>query len=217
MPIDHVLFATRDFGDAAAWFRERGLGAIEGGRHTGWGTANWIVPLGATYVEIVGVVEPEVAFGDPFVRRALEAIAAGGGLYAWCVVPRDFDATVTRLGLVAAPGSRRRHDGVMVAWRTAGLEVALRDPSRPFFLAWEMAPELHPGRGHADHRVQPLDIAWVEVAGDEGTVRRWLGDEPATVLIRPGPPALRAIGIATTDGEIVIRAEIGASRKSAAD
>jgi len=218
VPIDHVLFATRDFGEAAAWFgEEHGLGAIEGGRHTGLGTANWIVPLGTSYVEIVGVVEPEVAAGNPFGRRTSEAIAAGGGVYAWCVVPRDFDTTVARLGLVAAPGSRRRHDGVMIAWRTAGLDVAMADPSRPFFLTWEMPLELHPGRGSADHRVQPRDIAWVEVAGDEGTVRDWLGDEPVTVSVRPGPPALRAVGIATAEGEIVIRKGIGAPGASGAD
>ena len=70
MPIDHVLFATRDFGEAAAWFgEEHGLRAIEGGRHTGLGTANWIVPLGASYVEIVGVVEPEVAAAPPRIGR----------------------------------------------------------------------------------------------------------------------------------------------------
>lgn len=204
--LDHVLLAVSDFGEATAHLRmEHGLAAVEGGRHTGWGTANWIVPLGESYLELVGVIDPEAAREVPFGRRALAALADGGGLFAWCVTPQDLDATAARLGLHASAGSRVRPNGAVVAWRTTGLEAALADASRPFFLAWEIAPLDHPGRMGADHAVQPRGIAWVEVQGDEAAIRGWLGDDALPVRIRPGPPAILAVGIATDGGEIVLR------------
>jgi hypothetical protein len=203
--IDHVLFAVRDFAETTERLSaEFGLGAVEGGRHTGWGTANWIVPLGTSYLELIGVVDALVARADPFGRRAQQVIADGGGPFAWCATPADFDGTVARLGLEAGSGSRRRPDGATVSWRMAGLEVALTDPSRPFFLDWQVPPEDHPGRAIAAHRIHPEGIAWVEVRGDEAAIRDWLGDDDLPVRVRPGPPAVLRVGIATREDEIVL-------------
>jgi hypothetical protein len=205
MSIDHVLFATADFhATAKRLMKEHGLAAVEGGRHVGWGTANWIVPLGSSYVEITGIWDPEAAAKVPFGRRLGEVLDHGGGLYAWCVVPGDFDATVRRLGLDPSIGSRQRPDGSAGSGRVAGLEVAMRDSSRPFFLEWTMPPVLHPGAEVVPHRVRPRGFAWVEVAGDERIVRDWLGDERLPVRVRPGAPALLTVGIATAEGEIVL-------------
>lgn len=204
--VDHVLIAVADFAEAAARLMdEHGLAAVEGGRHTGWGTANWIVPLGESYLELVGVVDADTAAGSLFGRRAMQAIADGGGPFAWCVAPADFDATTARLGLQGSTGSRRRPNGALVAWRSAGLEVALADPSRPFFLAWKIAPQDHPGRMSVEHAATPQGIAWVEVAGDSAAVRAWLDDDAIPVRVRRGPPAVLRVGIATSAGEIVLR------------
>lgn len=203
--IDHVLFAVADFAETTARLQaEQGLGAVEGGRHSGWGTANWIVPLGTSYLELIGVVDESVAPNNLFGRRVQQVIEGGGGPFAWCVTPADFDGTVARLGLEAGSGSRQRPDGATVSWRMAGLDVALADPSRPFFLDWQVAPQDHPGRAVAGHRVQPEGIAWVEVRGDEAAIRDWLGDDEPPVRVRRGPPALLAVGIATREGEIVV-------------
>lgn len=208
MGIDHVLFAVGDFAEATARLQaDHGLGAVEGGRHAGWGTANWIVPLGSAYLELIGVVEPALATADPFGRRVQQVIADGGGPFAWCVTPDDFDATVARLGLEAATGSRLRPDGTTVRWRMAGLEVALTDPSHPFFLAWDVPPESHPGRAEAEHRVRPTGIAWVEIAGDKASIRAWLGDADLPVRVRGGRPSVHAVGIATAEGVTVLRAD----------
>src|SRR5918912_1070991 len=45
--------------DAAAHELEarHGLASIEGGRHAGWGTANRIVPLRESYIELITVVD----------------------------------------------------------------------------------------------------------------------------------------------------------------
>jgi catechol 2,3-dioxygenase-like lactoylglutathione lyase family enzyme len=203
--IDHVLFAVRDFAESTARLSaEFGLAAVEGGRHTGWGTANWIVPLGTSYLELIGVVDRATANANPFGRRVQQVIADGGGPFAWCVTPADFDGTVARLGLEAGSGSRQRPDGATVSWRMAGLDVALADPSRAFFLDWKVAPQDHPGRAFAAHRVQPEGIAWVEIQGDETAIRAWLGDDDLQVHVRPGPPAVLSVGIAAREGEIVL-------------
>lgn len=190
---------------------------MEGGAHPGWGTGNWVVPLGRSYLELVRIADPALAGESPFGRRALDALAAGGGPYAWCVAPADFDATAARLGLAVSEGTRRRPDGTVLAWRTAGLETALGDPSRPFFIDWRIRPEDHPGRTPVRHRAGDVGLRRLELAGDEVALRSWLGDEAAlvdlvgaratsdpAVLVRPGPPAVSAIAIDAADGPILL-------------
>jgi len=202
---DHVVIAVTDFGATVErLLRDHGLAGVEGGRHPGWGTANWIVPLGPDYVEPVGVVDAADASASGFGSFVQAAAAAGGGPLLWSVRSDDFDATVGRLGLVPSTGSRQRPDGTTVRWRSAGLDVARTDPSRPFFIAWQVAPENHPGRTAAAHRVKPSGIAWVEVSGDEQVVHDWLGDPDLPVRVRPGPRAVLRLGVASESGEIVL-------------
>jgi Glyoxalase-like domain len=67
--LDHVLVAVPDLAAAARVLEEEhGLTAIEGGRHPGWGTANRIVPLGDSYLELVAVVDAGEAARSPFGR-----------------------------------------------------------------------------------------------------------------------------------------------------
>ena len=72
--MDHVIYAVDDLDEAAAGLFDReGLGSVPGGRHEGWGTANRIVPLGDTYLELIAVVDVDEAEGSEFgrgVRRA---------------------------------------------------------------------------------------------------------------------------------------------------
>jgi Glyoxalase-like domain len=57
LELDHVLIATPDLEAAAAELDDRyGLTNVPGGRHPRWSTANRIVPLGDTYLELVAVV-----------------------------------------------------------------------------------------------------------------------------------------------------------------
>ncbi|HEY8778025.1 MAG TPA: VOC family protein [Gaiellaceae bacterium] len=69
MELDHVLIAVGDLAAAAHEFEvEHGLASIEGGRHPGWGTANRIVPLGKSYLELVAVVDQDEAARSDFGR-----------------------------------------------------------------------------------------------------------------------------------------------------
>jgi Glyoxalase-like domain len=203
---DHAIYAVRDFEAAADRFlNDFGLAAVPGGRHEGWGTANWIIPLGPSYIELIGVADPGEAAGS-FLGRHLTAVLKEGERFVGWVLRADrFDETVARLGLVPSEGSRTRPDGTTLRWRSADAELTMADPSRPFFIEWLMPADLHPGRMEAPHRVRPQGISRVEVRGDERTVRSWVAHEGLAVRVVPGPPALVAVRVGTAGGEVVIR------------
>ena len=204
--IDHVLLAVPDLeGAGAKLLDEHGLASAEGGRHAGWGTANRIVPLGdGQYIELVAVVDETQAMGTPFGSAARALVEQDGGLLAWCVAVDDADVHAERLGLSVTEGSRRRPDGVTLSWRTAGMEAAMAEQWRPFFLQWEIPDDAHPGRMDASHRVEPRGIAWIELACDLQALREWLGDPGFDVRLGEGPPGLLSVGIATEAGEGVL-------------
>ncbi|HEX6230945.1 MAG TPA: VOC family protein [Actinomycetota bacterium] len=203
--LDHVVYAVRDL-DAAdeRWRREHGLASVTGGRHAGWGTANRIVPLGDGYVELISVVDGEEAAASSFGRTMLERLEAGDGWFMAVVATDDVEAVADRLDLEVTPGERRRPDGQIVRWRAAGFEDPRREPWMPFFITWDVPPGLHPGRAPADHGVRPRGIAWVELAGDEGRLREWLGGEDLPFRVVDGPRGIRAVAIATAGGELAI-------------
>jgi hypothetical protein len=204
--IDHAIYAVRDFQTAARrLWDEFGLAAVPGGRHEGWGTANWIVPLGQSYIELIGVEDEQEASQTFLGKHLLSVLREGERFIGWVVRPDSFDDAVERAGLEAGEGSRHRPDGTTIRWRSAGVEVTMEDPSLPFFIEWLVPPELHPGRMQAAHRVQPEGISWAEARGDESALRSWVGDEEVPVRVIEGPPAILAVGIATADGEIVLR------------
>jgi hypothetical protein len=188
--IDHVLYAVSDLEAGGTRFEEDlGLESVPGGRHPNWGTANRIVQLGPDYVELVGVVDAETAASSDFGKLVRDA---GEGLVGWAVATDDLDAVAARLGLHIERGSRKRPDGVRLAWRVAGLEEALRSGGAlPFFIQWEGPGELHPGGDHS----APAGIRWVEVAADEAELRDWLGGEQLPVRVTAEGHGITAAGI----------------------
>ena len=96
-----MIYATRDLDAAAAQIeRELGLAAVPGGRHTGLGTHNRIVPLGGGYLELLAVADPVEAAGSDF-GRALSAQLdhVGEGLLGWAVAVEAVEPIAERLGL----------------------------------------------------------------------------------------------------------------------
>lgn len=203
--IDHVILGVADLEAAASrLLDDHGLASVAGGRHMGFGTANRIVPLGRDYVELVAAADDTEARGNAFGRKVLDAAGRGGGLVGWCVGVEHVDGVALRLGVTADEGSRVRPDGVTLRWRMCGLEPALSEPWKPFFIEWRIPPEAHPGRGTVAHRTKPLGIAWVEVAADPQLLEEWLGETAVDVRFAEGLPPLRRVGIATGDGEVVL-------------
>ncbi len=202
--IDHVGWGVDDLGRAAAEVRERyGLASVPGGRHPGWGTANRIVPLGDSYLELIAVVDAGEATADPVGSGYARHIRAASGLMLWCLATDELDAVAARLGLGIQAKSRVRPDGTRIGWRSAGLPDALENPWLPFFIEWDVAPELHPGRMHAPHAVTPRGIASVTLGADPEELSAWLGGAALPARLG-GPPGVNSVTVTTVAGEITI-------------
>jgi hypothetical protein len=186
MRIDHVIWATADL-DAAAerLARTHGLRAGGGGRHDGMGTHNRIVPLGRGYLELLAVADADEAAGSALGRALTERLASvGEGLMGWAVSTDDVTAVAARLGTELVEIKRQGFVG-----RLTGVADAMAEPGLPFFI--ERGRDVpNPSRG-GDHG----GITWVEVAGDAARLDAWLGGAALPLRVRPGEPALLAVGI----------------------
>lgn len=201
-----MILAVSDL-DAAGEriFATTGLASVPGGRHKGLGTGNHIIPLGPDYIELMGIVDHDQAARSPLGRWVRRRLDVREGIAAFCLATEDIDAVGRRLGLDPEPMERTAPNGSSLGWRLAGLEAAMADPCKPFFIQWDVPPDKHPGRMAAQHRVAPLGLSWVEVAGDRDVTAAWIGDDCLDVRITPGESAITGVGIRTTEGELSLR------------
>ena len=204
MELDHVLIAVSDLTAAALQIEaQHGLASIEGGRHPGWGTANRIVPLGESYLELVAVVDESEAAQSPFGRWVAGAHLEPASPLGWAVRTTRLDEIAGRLGLRVDAGSRAGRDGRMVQWRVAGIEQAAAEPSLPFFIEWAHGTPL-PGRVRATHPSGPVQLAELHLDGDADRLATWLGAHRLPITVRPGGPAVAGIVLAGATGETVL-------------
>ena len=127
-----------------------------------------------------------------------------GGWLGWAVEVADIAVPEERLGRAAAQGSRHRPDGVELRWKQIGINGLMADPQLPFFIQWEVEPDLHPSAG-AD---EALDLACLEIAGDPQRVSEWLGEPVEAPLedvkvewVAPhGTPGIIAVQVLTPNG-----------------
>ncbi len=206
MELDHVVIAVPDLDTAARTLEERhGLTSVEGGRHAGWGTANRIVPLGDTYVELIAVVDEREAPGSTFGRWVGEATRDGARPLGWAVRTDELDDLARRLGLEVTDGSRPTGDGELLRWRVAGVAEAAAEPSLPFFLEWA-AGSPFPGRAPAASAAG-VRIAELRVSGNAERLGEWLGADALPVAVDAGAPALTRVVLEGGGGEIVLDAD----------
>ena len=206
--LDHVLIAVTDLDAAGREFEARhGLASVAGGRHPGWGTANRIVPLGDTYLELVAAVDAAEAAGSPFGRWV--AAAPSGRPLGWAVRTQGLDVIAGRLRLAVTTGSRRREDGQVLRWRLAGMEQAVADPALPFFIEWGDGTPL-PGRAEADHQDGPWRIDQVQLTGDADRLEKWLGTHHLPITLQAGVAAVTGIVLAGASHRIAIPGDSGA-------
>ena len=208
LQLDHVIYAVDDLDAAgASLFEREGLASVPGGRHEGWGTANRIVPLGDSYLELIAVVDVDEAEDSEFGRGVRRALTEDHPLVGWVVATDDIEAVAKRLDLEVEEKSRETADGRALRWRVAGIERAMETGALPFFVQWDVPPERRPAAAEASHDAEVQGIAWVEVLTDDrDAVHEWLGDDhDLPVRISEGDPGLGAAALATSDGEIVLR------------
>jgi hypothetical protein len=214
--IDHLVIACPDPDQAAATLEsELGIAVLGGGRHPGAGSWNRIAWLAdASYLELIGIDDPELASKSPVNAAAMRALDAGAGLATYAVLVDDIDFTV--LGLQAAGagfgspvhGSRTRDDGDVVEWWVAFPDRPLAVDGVPFliqhaYFGAEWGPQAMAERASFEHPIgspvhlRGLDIAAADPASIGATLHGqlqldfWAVGE--LVVAEIGPHVLRVV------------------------
>jgi len=146
--VDHLVYATPDL-DLGVKTIESLLGvrATAGGQHPGLGTRNALIALGpSTYLEIIGPDPDQPRLSQP--RRFGIDDLKTPRLVGWVAKGTQLEQVVVNarnagvgLGAVIA-GSRKRPDGVVLAWRYTDPSVVLENRLIPYFIDWGTSP--HP-------------------------------------------------------------------------
>ena len=215
--LDHVLMPVADLGDGARRLYDRfGLQGIPGGRHPKVGTANFIVPLGRQYLELIAIVDAGEAAGSRLGARVARAVREGKTFVAWALRTTNLDAVRAKLidaGWDLPPmveGSRTRPDGQVLRWRTQDTEKDPDPVAIPFVIEWNIPEGLHPGQAAATHRNGVAAIKRVVVgARDPETVSRrlalLLGTTHIYEVCRSENEGVEELVIEHARGETVIR------------
>src|SRR5215213_5360310 len=123
---DHAVIAVGGLERAIEFYRSLGFDVFPGGRHEHRGTHNALIRfIGADYIELLGVYDPETAVESGLNGRTLAEFTRGraGGLVGHCYATDDIDAEAVRmreagLEMVGPFGMRRaRPDGRALTWR----------------------------------------------------------------------------------------------------
>ena len=202
-----MLLAVTDLVAAGRELQARyGLASVEGGRHPDWGTANRIVPLGDSYLELIAVVDQAAAVDGGFGRWVASRASRQSRPLGWAVRTSELDAIARRLDLTVHSGARVAPSGEVLRWRSAGMDQAAAEPSLPFFIEWAAGVRL-PGATAVTHPAAPAGISKLYLEGDPDRLAAWLGSHALPILVRTGRPAVTAIVLATATGEIVLDAK----------
>ena len=86
-----------------------------------------------------------------------------------------------------------------------GIDDPNRTPDLPFFIAWDVPDELHPGATPLEHPCGASGIGWVEIDGDQTRFIAWVEGAPLPVRLHAGEPAVRAVAVQTPNGQLVWR------------
>ena len=178
-----MLIAVTDLAAAAQELQARcGLASVQGGQHPDWGTANRIVPLGRSYLELVAVVDQQAAADSSFGRWVAGGASRLGRPLGWAVRTGQLDQLAGRLGLTVRAGARVAPTGEVLRWRSAGIDQAAAEPSLPFFIEWGAGVRL------------PGTAAVVHPAASAGISKLLLDGDPGRLAWQPRAPDRRARG-----------------------
>jgi hypothetical protein len=179
--IDHVVIACLD-PDAAAAELEAALGIVAtgGGRHAGRGSWNRIAWLSdGSYLELIGIEDPELARQSPVGSAAVRALQDhGGGLATYALTEDEIEKAAAALGAIGAfgpvaHGSRTRDDGEVVEWWTAFPNGDLAPDSTPFLIQHahagaEWGADALAARAEFRHPIgSPVGLARLDIATSE--------------------------------------------------
>lgn len=176
MRLDHVSYAVapQELADTV-----QRLGAllgstfVDGGKHPGFGTRNFILPVAnGMYVEVVTTLDHPSTEQSVFAQAVKRRYEEGGGWLSWVISVDDISTIEKNLGRSAASGHRRRPDGFDLQWKQIGVKDVLTNPELPFFIQWLTSSSEHPSRNSS-----ALKISSLSLAGSETTLYEYLGKD----------------------------------------
>ncbi|HLG64884.1 MAG TPA: VOC family protein [Ktedonosporobacter sp.] len=141
--LDHIIIGVRDLAQATNTFDQKlGLAVSGGGIHPSGGTANRIIVIGDTYIELIAVRAPDEAQQSMLARLAkgegyLNFVLASNDIYA------DSAAIVARGNTLLGPkaGELRSADGRSRAWTRADIERPDLTQHYPFIIQHDSVGE----------------------------------------------------------------------------
>ena len=205
LSLSQVIFGVGNLDTATDRFRAMGFDVLDGGVHPGVGTANRVIPLGAQYIELLGVVAPDQARQSEYGRSLLRSTADGDRLVRWSLRTDDIETVAARLEIIVEQRRRERPDGEVLTWRAAGLDLALADPTLPFFMQWDR-PEQYPGAMSAMHRNGARGMTRLTVTPrDTDRFHTWTAgaDAPLGLVTQPAS-GLWSVSVETDQGDLTI-------------
>lgn len=204
--VDHLVLATPDLDDTVDRFTTLvGVCAVSGGSHPAWGTRNALIALGRrAYLEIVGP-DPEAPPRDSARPFGLDDLS-DPRLATWAVRGRGLDTLVAEareggveLGTVQRC-TRRRPDGVLLAWSMTDCEAPRAGGVIPFFIDW--GDTTHPAE------TSPLGGTLVELRArhpQAAEIEAQLTALGLTVAVEPGESPGLVATLETMRGPLELR------------
>ena len=112
--LSQIIVGVQDLDAATDRFAAMGFDVLDGGLHPGVGTANRVIPLGAEYIELLGVVSRDEANDSEYGRSLLRATADGDRLVRWSLRTDAIDRVAARLAIGVEHRKRLRPDGELL-------------------------------------------------------------------------------------------------------
>ncbi len=141
--IDHIIIGVNNLEQAATLFSQKlGLAASGGGIHPTGGTANRIIVIGDTYLELIAIHTPKEAQ-----QSMLDRLAIHEGYLNFVLASNDIEAdsqAMTNRGtpiLGPTPGSLRAADGRTRGWSRINIERPDLAQHYPFIIQHESSGE----------------------------------------------------------------------------
>lgn len=147
---DHLVHLVNDPNFSIQRFQQAGVCAQQGGRHEQWGTFNSLCYFGLSYIEFLGVDNPELAAlvcDNDLAPQAMRELPEKEGLARVAIRTDNIKRMaekVKKLGYqVTGPfaGSRKRMDGTTLQWEMFFMEDNHGELALPFFIQWGQTDE----------------------------------------------------------------------------
>jgi catechol 2,3-dioxygenase-like lactoylglutathione lyase family enzyme len=236
--IDHIMLAVPDLTAAADRLAAAlGLVANRHATHPDFGTANRVLRVPGLYLELITIVDGEIAGKWHVGRRMREVLADGGGPLAFVLGARDMAATVDELTAAGLPidppyeASGVRDDGTTIrTFRLAGYGEEFRTGRLPSLVEYGQPGEDDPVPDDLGYTLRGLVRVDVAVADLEDGIRRYstlfdtapatgydaVLDVPTAEFVLPDSRTVRLVGPGAAAREGLFGIAIGVADLDAA-